>query len=263
MTHATPDALSAPDRQLRRIRHETRRRMLTVVSAEMLTPQMRRIGLHSAELDDFVSASPDDHIKIMLPGTDGTTIMRDYTPRKFDRSARLLTVDFALHDAGPATAWALAARPGDQLQIGGPRGSVVVPDTFDWVLLVGDETALPAIGRRVEELRAGVPVTTIVTVDAAAEIQTFETAARWRGHWLCRDTEGADDTANAQRAIDLLFPKQGDGFVWIAGEAQFARALRHHVLTRHHHPVQGMKAAGYWIRGAEGAHQPLDGEPGS
>ena len=50
------------------------------------------------------------------------------------------------HDGGPATSWAKAAVPGDTLEIGGPRGPTIVANDFDWFLLVGDETALPAIG---------------------------------------------------------------------------------------------------------------------
>jgi len=87
--------------------------------------------------------------------------MRDFTPRHFDASTRTLTLGFALHDAGPASAWAASARVGDVLGFGGPRGSRLTPDNFDWYLLVGDETALPAIGRRTEELRTGVPVLTV------------------------------------------------------------------------------------------------------
>ena len=81
--------------------------------------------------------------------------MRDYTPRAFDAAGNRLTIDFALHDAGPATAWALNARPGETLLIGGPRGSTVVPDDFDFYLLAGDETALPSIGRRLESPASG------------------------------------------------------------------------------------------------------------
>ena len=76
--------------------------------------------------------------------------MRDFTPRRFDSKTATLVIDFALHDAGPATRWALGARAGDRLEIGGPKSSKVVPDDFDGYLLVGDESALPAIGRRVE-----------------------------------------------------------------------------------------------------------------
>ena len=66
-----------------RIRHELRRRMLTVSSTELLTPRMRRFGFTSPDLHDFVSASHDDHIKLFFPGAgDGReTCMRDFTPR--------------------------------------------------------------------------------------------------------------------------------------------------------------------------------------
>lgn len=49
-----------------RIRHETRRRTLTVSSTALLTPRMRRFGFTAPDLHDFVSASPDDHIKLFF-----------------------------------------------------------------------------------------------------------------------------------------------------------------------------------------------------
>jgi NADPH-dependent ferric siderophore reductase len=55
---------------------------------------------------------------------------------------RTLTIDFAIHLAGPHQ-WAAAAKVGDRLDIGGPRGSAVVPDDFDWYLLIGDEARCP------------------------------------------------------------------------------------------------------------------------
>ena len=237
--------------ELRRVRHQNGRRMLTVSSVETLTPRMRRIVFQSAQLADFTSLSFDDHIKLFLIGADGAPIMRDYTPRYFDARAGTLTIDFALHEAGPATAWAMTAATGDRLEIGGPRGSAIIAPTYDWHLLIGDETALPAIGRRVEELPAGARVTTVVAVDGYDDIQTFRTDARWTGEWLRRDRLGKDDAANVGHALERLFPSRGDGFVWIAGEAQFARALRGHVAARHGQPLQRIKASGYWVRGGE------------
>lgn len=245
-------------RQIRRVRHETKRRDLTVETIEALTPNMRRIVFRSPDLVDFVSGSPDDHIKVFLPGGDGSPVMRDYTPRRYDNAGTSLTIDFALHEAGPVTAWAMAAQVGDHLAIGGPRGSAIIPDVFDWYMLIGDETALPAIGRRLEELRPGVPVTVIGLVDNAAETQDFTSPANLSAHWVYRDVAGADDVASASAVIDKLFPAYGDGFVWLAAEAQVAKGLRAHILEVHKHTAQQMKAAGYWVRGDEGAHQPLD-----
>src|SRR6266702_4155120 len=241
-----------------RIRHETRRRTLTVSSTELLTPRMRRFGFPSPDLHDFVSASHDDHIKLFFPGTgaDGETAMRDFTPRRFDKTLGTLIIDFALHEAGPATSWATSAQIGDTLQIGGPRGSIVVPDDFDWYLLVGDETALPAIGRRVEELRAGVPVTTFA-LGEAGEINDFPTKAIWTPHWIARN--GASDDASLLReALANYALPPGEGFVWIAAEASVARSVRSHVVEDLGHPRQWTKAAGYWKRGHAEIHEKIE-----
>ena len=64
-------------------------------------------------------------------------------------------IDFVLHGDGPAASWAANAVAGSLVGQGGPRGSLVVSDDFDWYLLAGDETALPSIARRLEELPPG------------------------------------------------------------------------------------------------------------
>lgn len=234
-----------------RIRHEVRRRAITLVAVERLTPHMLRLHFASPELHGFVSAAPDDHVKLFF-GEE----MRDYTPRRFDPEAGTLVIDFALHEAGPATRWAMEARPGDTLGIGGPRGSTVVPDDFDWVLLIGDETALPAIGRRIEELRPGVPVTSFVLVPELADAQHFATAASWSGHWAARGSS-TDDAGLLLKAMQGFTLPRGEGFVWIAAEAQAARAVRRHVVETLGHPRAWMKASGYWLRGVADAHEKI------
>ena len=69
-----------------RQRHETRRRTLTVQAREQITPNMLRLTLGGPELEGFVSAAPDDHIKVFAPDETGATVMRDYTPRRYDPS---------------------------------------------------------------------------------------------------------------------------------------------------------------------------------
>ena len=159
-------------RTARRVRHETKMRLLQVREVSRLTPKMVRIVVSGEALAGFISAAHDDHVKLFFPqpGQDKPVLptptpngpvypegaprpaARDYTPRRYDAAANTLVVDFVLHGEGPATTWAAQARPGQFLGVGGPRGSFIVPDDFDWYLLAGDETAIPAIGRRLEEL---------------------------------------------------------------------------------------------------------------
>jgi NADPH-dependent ferric siderophore reductase len=237
--------------EISRVRHEIRRRTLTVTRIELLTPRMRRIHFASPELTDFRSLSADDHIKLFFPAEGGgeKPVMRDYTPRAFNSAEATLTLDFALHDAGPATQWATQAQVGDTLEIGGPRGSHVVPDDFDWYLFVGDETALPAIGRWTESLRSGVPVTTVVAIADQREVQQIETRADWRPVWVMRGDQSERDGSLMIDALKDFRPPPGDGFVWIAGEASIARGVRTHMLEHHRHPRAWLKASGYWRRG--------------
>src|SRR5690606_18646134 len=93
-------------------------------------------------------------------------IMRDFTPRRYDAARGVLEIDFALHESGPATDWAKQASPGQKLVIGGPRGSFILPLDFDWYLLIGDETALPAIARRLAELPKGSRVVVLAEVES-------------------------------------------------------------------------------------------------
>ena len=257
-----PDA--GPRHHTLRVRREIRRRSVTVVATQQLTPNMRRIQFASPELQDFESLAPDDHVTLFVPnrtgagGVDGQS-MRDYTPRAFDPQQGTLTIDFALHQAGPATAWALAAQPGDEIQIGGPRGSMIVADDFDWYLLIGDETALPAIGRRVESLRANVPVKTIVIVNSPADRQHFPTRASWIGEWVSRAGTHADDATLLRAALAKCAPfPEGEGYVWIAAEARVARTLRTYAKDTLGHPKAWLKASGYWTEGQANAHVTID-----
>lgn len=247
--------------QAERVRQEPKRRTLTVTAIRDITPRMRRIALTSPDLADFASRAPDDHIKLFLPDPTEPSgeAMRDYTPRRFDPERLLLTLDFALHEAGPATRWALAAAPGDRLAIGGPKGSVIVPDDFDWYLLVGDESALPSIGRRIESLRPGVPVTSVVIVEDAADIQHFDTAARHEPVWVLRSGRAGADAALLREALARWRAPEGEGYAWIAAEAQVARAAKAYMLDERAHPKAWLKASGYWVRGAAGATDKMEG----
>jgi NADPH-dependent ferric siderophore reductase len=251
-----------------RVRHEPRRRLLTVTGVERITPKMARITL-GGDLAGFVSGAYDDHVKVFfpLPGRDVPTIpepdspadaerspARDYTPRRYDTGA--LTIDFALHDAGPATNWAAQAAPGQQIGVGGPRGSFVVPDDFDWYLFVGDETALPAIGRRLEELRGGVRAVVVAAVEGPEEEQEFRSRAEVETIWVHRPLSRANDPApllDAVRAMTL--PTTGEGYAWAAGESQTAKLLRRHLIDERNLDKAWVKAAGYWKRGAVSIHE--------
>src|SRR5690606_14274009 len=92
--------------------------------------------------------------------------MRDYTPLRYDAVDNTLRVDFAIHRTGPAAEWAENAPIGQWLGLAGPRGSLLIPADLQWYWLLGDETAMPAIERRLRELPAGArPVVRVQVAD--------------------------------------------------------------------------------------------------
>jgi NADPH-dependent ferric siderophore reductase len=263
-------------RSVTRVRHTLKLRLLQVLRLHAVTPHLLRVTLSGPDLADFESSSFDDHVKVFFPppgaerptlpepGPNGAVlpegapkpVARDFTPRRFDRDARELDLEFVLHHPGPAAQWAAHARVGQWLGIGGPRGSFVIPDDFDWHLLVGDDTALPAIARRLEELPAGSRAAVVVEVaDRSARIP-FDSRADVYEVWRFRDeTDGDDTLPDALR--DLPLPP-GDGYTWAAGEALAMRAVRRHLTDERGIDKSRIRASAYWKRGASAVHETLE-----
>jgi len=260
-------AASAPattdPRAPRRVRHEPRRRMLAVKSADKIAAHMVRVTL-SGDLAGFTSLGFDDHVKLFFP--DGTTdaegapnmLARDFTPRRYDAAANTLDIDFAIHDAGPATRWAEQARPGDTLALGGPRGSFVIPAAYDWHLLVGDETALPAIGRRLAELPAGTRTVVVVEVDGPDDEIALPTETNASVSWAHRNGAAAGASDALARTLASLKWPNGDYYAWVACESLIAKALRKQLIADHGANPKWMRAAGYWRRGAVAVHDVIE-----
>ena len=257
--------MTAVDTQtIHRVMHEIKRRKLEVLRVVDLTPRMRRITLGGPELAGFISLGTDDHVKLLFPQNAEQTAaletmvlggknegpmpeMRDYTPRRYDLDTLELDIDFVLHGDGPASTWAEQATPGQFLHIGGPRGSMIVPDIFDSYLLIGDETALPAIGRRLEELPAGRKVLAVIEIADAAEQQVLGSAAEVEVIWVLR---GQDDLLDVVRNLTL---PSGTLYSFVATETKLSRQVRRVLLDTHKVNEEYLKAVGYWR--AEGSEE--------
>jgi len=219
--------------RVRRVRHELKRRDLEVVRVRTLSPHFRSITFGGAELQGFISASFDDHVKLMLDADGAEPVRRDYTPRHHDAATQELTIEFALHDDGLAAQWAAQAEPGQRATIGGPRGSFIVPTDYAWHLLIGDDSALPAIHRRLEELPAGSRAIVLIQLADPADRRELRSAA----------------------ALDV---PPGEGYAWCAGEAGTVAQLRRLLIDAKGIDRHAMRVAAYWKRGASAHHENLE-----
>ncbi|VVD90731.1 NADPH-dependent ferric siderophore reductase [Pandoraea iniqua] len=273
-------ALNAtPDRTPRRVRHELRMRLLEVRSVESITPHMLRVTLGGNDLEGFTSPGFDDHVKLFFPNPetgelsmpqvgpegvrkpapgDAPRLMRDYTPRRFDAETKTLVIDFAMHESGPATQWARSAKPGDRLGVGGPRGSFVIPMNFDGYVLIGDDTALPAISRRLAELPAGALVFVFAEVDSPADRLRFTSEADVVVEWIYREGAPAGESTALIDALQVATLPAGDLHAWVAAESGVAKAVRQHLVGERGLNPKWVKAASYWRRGDAAVHENLD-----
>jgi NADPH-dependent ferric siderophore reductase len=241
---------TTPARTLvQRVRHELKLRELAIARIDSLGPGFAAITFTGEALADFTSLSFDDHVKLMFADADGQDVRRDYTPRRFDREARELVVEFALHGDGKASDWARRAVVGQRALVGGPRGSFIVPLELDWHLLVGDATALPAIARRLEELPAGSRALVFVHADAD-DRRTFAGAADADVRWF-------DAPEALVAALDDFALPEGDGYAWGGGEASLMARVRQ-VLNDKGMPREATRVSAYWKKGVAEHHENLD-----
>jgi NADPH-dependent ferric siderophore reductase len=261
-----------------RVRHRPTLRLLQVARVEQITPRMRRITLTGDELEGFTTAAADDHVKLFFPASGQERLVlpslaaggvpspsgavqpavRDYTPRRFDPKTGESDIEFVLHADGPASDWAAQAAPGQWIGVGGPRGSLLIPDDYASYLLLGDETALPSIARRLEEMRPDQSVTALIEVADRSERYPLRTAANVAVGWLYRDGVAAATSTLLDQALASLPLPDGETHAWFAGEIETIRRLRRLLTEAKGLPRSQVKAAGYWRVGEAGTHAMLD-----
>jgi NADPH-dependent ferric siderophore reductase len=234
---------------IERVRHDLKLREVEVARIEQLSPGFASITFKGAALSDFTSLSFDDHVKFMFDDAGGQQVRRDYTPRRFDRQACEVDLEFALHGHGGAAEWARNAKVGSKAIIGGPRGSMILPLEMDWHLLVGDASALPAVTRRLEELPPAARVQAVLLVDAD-DRRELATQANADVHWVASSEE------LLQALKDLPLPG-GAGLAWGGGEAALMAQVRQLLIDKGL-PRQAARISAYWKHGVADHHEHLD-----
>jgi NADPH-dependent ferric siderophore reductase len=254
------------DDAVRHLRREPPRfRRLQVRSKQLLSPHMLRIVVGGDELEGFAIASPASSVRLLLPPRgertlvmptwngnqfelpDGTRApIRTFTPRYHDDTRRELTLDVVLHDHGAATDWARAAEVGDEAAISGPGRSEEIDDEARSHLLVGDESAIPAIGQLLEAIDPGDLVDVHIEItapDAAVELPAHPNATvTWHGS--VPDAAPGTAMVSAVEAVAEL-----PDSVWVAGEAAAVQRIRTHLFDERGRTRANVTARGYWKHG--------------
>lgn len=275
----TPTARFARERT----RHRFTAREIAVSAVAPAAGPFLRVTFTGAELHDFVSSGPADHVRLFFPHPitgelvapapagpteDGIVrpeapmFPRDFTPLNVrtdpESGLRAFDVDFLQHeDPGPASAWAASAKPGDRIVAVGPRGSVSAPQGADRLLCIVDPSALPAAGRFIAEVPESTDIEVVVDVSPAD--------LEWAEHYLREQSGRAVDAIEpygslADAAADAGIDERT--FLFAAGEASRLVPLRRLLKYEYGVPREQYALSGYWKRGMANFdhHAPIDPE---
>lgn len=211
-----------------------------------LSPSLRRIRFGGPGLAAFTSsADPDERVLIEFgdPSGAATEHRRSYTVRAWHPDEQTVDIDFAVHTGGAAAAWARTAEPGAPIRLSQPKGWWQPAAAAHRILLLADLTGLPAAGRIVESLPAG------VSVQVVAEVPDPDDAQQWRSAadvtWLSGTGNGVSpsvlpDTLTGLPDLDRI------DYLWFAGESGAARSIRTHLRRTLHWGADRFHVMGYW-----------------
>ncbi|WP_034511857.1 siderophore-interacting protein [Blastococcus sp. URHD0036] len=240
--------------------------VLTVVSVASVTPTVRRVTLTGSP-EAVAAAGPTVNVlvpraddaaprwpqvardgRVVWPAGSHGVALRSYTARRQDPERGEVEIDFVLHGDGPAASWAAAAGPGALLGVAGSGDLALRPAS--WLLLVGDETSLPAISRILAEAEPTTTGLALVEVAGPEEEQPLVTPPGVTVRWLHRGGTPPGETTLLVDAVAALEPPTGeDVFAWVGAESAAVRAIRTDLRSRWGLGRAGHHAIGYWRRG--------------
>lgn len=235
-------------------------RSLAVVETRARSPRMMRLVVGGPELPGLEVPDPAASVRLLVPWpgeafalptwngnefllADGRRpALRTFTPVAVADDQ--LTIDVVRHPGGAISDWVEKAAPGDPCAVSGPgRGETIDASAGRYVLL-GDETAIPAIEQLLREIPDHTSVEThIEIVDDTARLDL-------PGHPAATVTwhvAAPDDAPGATLRRAIVEVEVGEHTrVWAAGEAAAVQSIRKHLFDDRGMPRAHTTIRGYW-----------------
>ena len=264
--------------------------VFVVERTERLSPHMVRVHLGGPAFDDFIGgatpealAATDTYVKLLLakPGLgleppydlealretlpkQDRPARRTYTVRAVDHGTRTIAIDFVVHGVdGLAGPWAASAQPGDRLALSGPGGGYA-PSSDPGVthVLLGDDSALPAIGAALEAMHDAATGVALVEVAGPGDEQAIRHPAGVDLRWLHRDATGAEPGTLLLAAAGALSRPSSPVQVFAHGERAAMKAIRRLLQDEWQLEKRDLSLSAYWALGrAEDRFQEEKREP--
>ncbi len=222
---------------------------------------MRRVVLGGTELAGMPQPGPAASIRLVVPWPGGSfevpewagnefllsdgrrPALRTFTPVELDVTSNELTIDIVRHPDGAVSGWAERAIPGDPAAVSGPGRPDAIDDDAGRYIVLGDETAIPAIRQLIRAIPAAITIEAHIEarVDAHLELPTHP---RLTMTW--HDADPARLPGTRLREVVTEVELDSDSRVWAAGEAAAVQAIRKHLFTERGMERRHTSIRGYW-----------------
>lgn len=242
-------------------------KILTVKSAEDLTPNMRRVTLHGDALNDFPANSEGAVIKLLFdtPGLEKSP-MRTYTISEQRISPNEIDIDFMLHNHmdilangaesdsvddtthGVAVPWSLKTKSGDQISFFGPGPVRFINLEVDYFLLAVDMTALPALKANLKLLPKDARGKAFIEILSESDKQELQMPKNIELTWVINESPGSE-ASPLFHAIQQTNWHLGKVAVWSACEFKTMKKIRHYLKVDRGVEKSHLYVSSYWKKG--------------
>lgn len=235
-------------------------RSLEVRRTDARSVRMMRLVVGGPELDGLELPEPAASVRLLVPwpgeafevptwngnefllADDRRPALRTFTPVALDGDE--LTIDIVRHPGGAVSDWVEAVSAGDPCAVSGPGRGETIDESATRYVLLGDETAIPAI----EQLLRVIPDS--IEVEVHLEVEHPEARLELPAHPAATTTwHDAQDAeppgASLCRAITASAVDAGTR-VWAAGEAAAVQSIRKHLFDERDTPRSATTIRGYW-----------------
>lgn len=244
--------------------------VLEVLASERLSPHMMRLTFGGPGFANFQDkAVSDRYVKILFTkpelglqppydlddlreklAPEDFPVRRTYTLRHVDLEAQTVQIDFVIHgDQGIAGPWALNAKLGDQICFTSPGGLYTPNPEFDRHLLVGDESALPAISAAVEDMTEDMVGDIYLEVSGPEDEVRLDAPAGITVHWLHRGGYYTPENTKLEETVRNAEWHEGSLQVFAHGERETMKSLRAYLNGERGVDRRAMSLSAYWAYG--------------
>ena len=228
-------------------------RKLKVLDKKKISNNLLRIILTGNDLKDFPENEKGGYVKLLFPKSkiNGEEFFqRPYTIRNFRKSNLELDIDFANHtgNKGLATSWAYSVKSGESIIISGPSSKPKVKENVDWLLFVGDMSALPAISTYLEDLSKNTLGKAIIEILDNSDKIDLVKPKNFEIIWSI-NKGGVIENSDLVKNVYSLEWLKGTPYVWVACEFNSMKVLRNYFQSEKKINKNEMYISSYWKSG--------------